>query len=71
MKLRMLCFLTKNSALGPDGFGAFFFQTYWDTINIDVCNAMMDFFNTNWIMSGFNSNIVILIRKVNDADTIG
>jgi hypothetical protein len=26
--------MCKDSAPGPDGFGAFFYQTYWEIINV-------------------------------------
>ncbi|MCH97378.1 RNA-directed DNA polymerase (Reverse transcriptase), partial [Trifolium medium] len=63
--------MNKNGAPGPDGFGAFFFQTYWEIIKGDVCNAVLEFFNTNWLMPSYNSNTVVLIPKTNDADTMG
>jgi hypothetical protein len=62
--------MNKSSSPGPDGFGAFFFQTYWEIIKDDVSNAVLEFFNTNCIMPNFNSNTVVLIPKVQDADTI-
>ncbi|KAK2449352.1 hypothetical protein QL285_008554 [Trifolium repens] len=62
--------MNKEGSPGPDGFGAFFFQTYWEIIKDDVSNAVLEFFNTNWIMPNFNSNTVVLIPKVEDADTI-
>lgn len=31
--------LNKDGAPGPDGFGAFFYQTYWDIIKIDMTNT--------------------------------
>jgi hypothetical protein len=62
--------LNKDSAPGPDGFGAFFFQHYWDIISIDVINAVLEFFNTNWILPGFNSNIIALLPKTPDATSI-
>ncbi|MCH81726.1 RNA-directed DNA polymerase (Reverse transcriptase), partial [Trifolium medium] len=33
--------LNKDSAPGPDGFGAFFYQSYWDIIHQDVVNAIL------------------------------
>lgn len=33
-----------SGALGPDGFGGFFYQTYWDTIQDDVLKAVLQFF---------------------------
>jgi len=63
--------MNKDSAPGPDGFGAFFFQTYWSIIKEDVCNEVLEFFTNNWIMPSFNSNTVVLIPKVPNVDSIG
>ena len=41
--------LNKDSAPGPDGFGAIFFQTYWEVIKQDVYKAVMQFFY-NWLV---------------------
>jgi hypothetical protein len=38
--------LNRNSAPGPDGFGAIFFQTFWDIIHTDVINVVLQFFQT-------------------------
>ncbi|KAK2429733.1 hypothetical protein QL285_028147 [Trifolium repens] len=62
--------LNKDSAPGPDGFGAFFFQHYWEIVKVDVINAVMEFFSTSWILPGFNSNIIALIPKSPDASSI-
>ncbi|MCH80179.1 ribonuclease H protein [Trifolium medium] len=62
--------LNKDSAPGPDGFGAFFFQEFWDIVNMDVINAVLQFFTTSWILPGYNSNIIALIPKSSDALSI-
>jgi hypothetical protein len=62
--------LNKDSAPGPDGFGAFFFQHYWDIIKLDVTNAVLEFFTSSWILPGFNSNIIALLPKSPDASFI-
>lgn len=62
--------MNKDGAPGPDGFGAFFFQTFWDIIHVDVCEAVLEFFQHNWIMPNYNSNSVVLIPKDSNADTI-
>jgi hypothetical protein len=62
--------LNKDSAPGPDGFGAYFFQHFWDIIHLDVINAVLEFFNTSWILPGFNSNIITLLPKVQNASSI-
>ena len=62
--------LNKDSAPGPDGFGALFFQTYWSIIKLDVTKAVLQFFSTGWILPNFNSNNIVLIPKINNAGTI-
>jgi hypothetical protein len=62
--------LNKDSAPGPDGFGAFFFQHYWDIVKVDVINAVLEFFTSSWILPGFNSNIISLLPKFPEASSI-
>jgi hypothetical protein len=62
--------LNKDSAPGPDGFGAFFFQHYWEIIKNDVISAVLEFFTTSWILPGFNSNIIALLPKFPEASSI-
>jgi exonuclease III len=62
--------LNKDGAPGPDGFGAFFFQNYWDIVHKDVEDAVLQFFHTGWILPNFNANNVILIPKSSNADSI-
>jgi hypothetical protein len=62
--------LNKEGAPGPDGFGAFFFQTYWDIINHDVVNVVTEFFTTGFLLPNFNANTMILIPKTSNADAI-
>jgi hypothetical protein len=62
--------LNKDSAPGPDGFGAFFFQHYWDIVKLYVFNAVLEFFTTSWILPGFNSNITALLPKSSSATSI-
>ena len=63
--------LNKDSAPGPDGFGALFYQTYWDIIKNDVSNVVLQFFKTGWILPNFNSNNIVLIPKTNNAGSVG
>jgi ribonuclease HI len=62
--------LNKDSAPGPDGFGAIFYQHYWDIVKSDVVNAVLEFFTKSWILPGFNSNIIALIPKSAEATSI-
>lgn len=38
--------MNKDRAPGPDGFGAYFYQTYWEIISLDVSNAVKEFFSS-------------------------
>ncbi|GAU48070.1 hypothetical protein TSUD_324930 [Trifolium subterraneum] len=62
--------LNTDSAPGPDGFGAFFFQHYWDIVKDDVAKAVLEFFSSSWILPGFNSNIIALRPKSENATSI-
>ncbi|PNX84781.1 hypothetical protein L195_g040844 [Trifolium pratense] len=62
--------LNKDTAPGPEGFGAFFFQHYWDIVRQDVVNAVLEFFSTSLILLGFNSNIIALLPKISNATSI-
>ncbi|XP_058775306.1 uncharacterized protein LOC131649564 [Vicia villosa] len=62
--------LNGDDASGPDGFGAVFFQKYWDIVKHDVSNAVIQFFTTGWILPGFNTNAIILIPKIKGADSL-
>ncbi|KAK2416760.1 hypothetical protein QL285_039127 [Trifolium repens] len=62
--------LNKDSALGPDGFGALFFHTYWDIVHQDLVNVVTEFFTTGFLLPNFNANTLILIPKISNADKI-
>jgi hypothetical protein len=62
--------LNSNGAPGPDGFGAIFFQTFWEIVQTDVVNAVTQFFQTGWILPNFNVNTMVLIPKIPNADVV-
>nr|ABN09154.1 RNA-directed DNA polymerase (Reverse transcriptase) [Medicago truncatula] len=62
--------LNNDSAPGPDGFGSCFYQIYWDIVKEDVIKAVLQFFNTGWILPNFNANTLILIPKTQNADSM-
>jgi len=62
--------LNKDSAPGPDGFGAFFLQTYWDIIQKELIDAVMQFFVSGWILPNYNANTLILIPKHQNVDCV-
>lgn len=55
--------MNKESVPGSDGFGAFFFQTYWDIVAQDVIDVTLQFFSAGWILLNFNSSNIVLIPK--------
>ena len=63
--------MNKDGAPSPDGFGASFFQSYWDIVKLEVINAVLEFFTKDWILPNFNANTIILIPKVPDAMNVG
>lgn len=63
-------YLNNNSAPGPNGFGAVFFQTYWEIVNKDAVVVVTQFFHSGWLPNNFNANSLILILKNPNAGTI-
>lgn len=62
--------LNKDSAPGPDGFGALFFQTFWDIVKNDAPKAVLQFFSTGWILPNYNANNIVVIPKTKNAGTV-
>ncbi|MCH82389.1 RNA-directed DNA polymerase (Reverse transcriptase), partial [Trifolium medium] len=53
--------LNGDSAPGLDGFGAFFFQHYWEIIKQDVFNAVLEFFTSSWILPDRLAKVMLSI----------
>lgn len=62
--------LNSDGAPGPDGFGASFFQTYWEIVHKDVVAAVTEFFQSKWLTPNFNANTLVLIPKSPNADSL-
>jgi len=62
--------LNKDGALDPDGFGAYFFQTYWEVIHKELFDAVLQFFVSGWFLPNYNANTLILIPKIPNADIV-
>lgn len=56
--------LDPSSAPGPNSFGGSFYQSCRDIIEQDVVNAITMFFETSWLPSTLNSNLIVLIPKL-------
>jgi hypothetical protein len=59
-----------TKAPGPDGFPALFYQTHWDLIQNEVCNAVPGFLNGVEIPDGFCDSVIVLIPKVSRAKNL-
>jgi len=57
------------SAPGPDDFTCYFFQKCWDILGLDVA-AIIDFFQTEEILRNLNSNFIVLLPKVEEANSV-
>ncbi|XP_024178170.1 uncharacterized protein LOC112184116 [Rosa chinensis] len=62
--------LDGSSAPGPDGFGGIFFQQCWEVVALDVIAAVNSFFDNGFILPHFNSSLIILVPKKDEADSI-
>lgn len=62
--------LNQDGAPGPDGFGACFYQSYWEIIKKDVYAAVLQFFQSGWLPPTYNSNTIILIPKTSNATSV-
>ncbi|KAL0448748.1 UNVERIFIED_CONTAM: hypothetical protein Slati_1431200 [Sesamum latifolium] len=52
-----------ESVIGPDGFGAFFYHTYWDFMSEDVFGAVTKFFRGMALPKNFTATNISLIPK--------
>lgn len=67
--IKVVFSLNNGSSIGPDYFLDHLYQTYLETIHLDVCNAVTNFFSTNKVLPNFNSNTIVLIPKTSDVDS--
>jgi hypothetical protein len=56
--------LKANSAPGPDGLTALFYQKYWDIIGPDIVNYILDILNNEGSISDINHTYISLIPKI-------
>lgn len=57
------------SAPGLDDFTCYFFQKYWNILGLDVA-SVIDFFRTKEILRNLNSNFIVLLPKVEEANSV-
>ncbi|GJZ67194.1 RNA-directed DNA polymerase, eukaryota [Tanacetum coccineum] len=59
-----------NKSPGPDGFTFKFFHEFWATIDQDVFQAVLEFFESGLIPRGCNASFIALIPKIQDAKLV-
>jgi len=63
--------MNKSKAPGLDGFSAGFFHKAWLIIGSDVCDAVLEFFNSGLLLKEVNSTILTLVPKKKNASSMG
>lgn len=53
-----------NKASGPDGFSSKFFKAAWNTVGMDVCSAVKEFFTSGKLLGEFNTTMICLVPKI-------
>jgi hypothetical protein len=53
-----------TKAPGPDGFHALFYQTHWEFLKEEICNAVRSFISGGEVPDGFCDSVIVLILKV-------
>lgn len=62
--------LNGDGALGLDGFDGCFYQAFWDVIGEDIHWFVLQSFKDGQLLPNVNSNLVVLIPKVQGEDFI-
>jgi hypothetical protein len=53
-----------TKAPGPDGFPALFYQTHWEFLETEICQAIRSFLQGGSLPDGFCDSVIVLIPKV-------
>ncbi|KAL0404253.1 UNVERIFIED_CONTAM: hypothetical protein Sradi_2066100 [Sesamum radiatum] len=61
--------IDKERVAGPDGFSSAFYQTCWEFISRDICDAVRDFFCGTPMPRSFTATTIVLIPKVDSPRT--
>ncbi|XP_042495078.1 uncharacterized protein LOC122074317 [Macadamia integrifolia] len=62
--------LDPDSSPSPDGFSGAFFRRCWSIVDREVCNAVRFFFRKKYMPPGVNNNFLVLIPKMEGAETL-
>ncbi|GKB41257.1 hypothetical protein Tco_0886199 [Tanacetum coccineum] len=59
-----------NKSPDPDGFSFEFFRDFWSTVDIDVVDAVREFFYSDTFPRGCNSSFIALIPKTQNVNLV-
>lgn len=68
--LQVIKDLPVNSAPGPDGFSTFFYKEFWELIKHQFSDLIRDFARGNLDMKRLNYEVISLIPKIKEANSI-
>lgn len=57
-------------SLGPDDFGAVFYQKYWKAVRMEVSEAVLSILNRERMSPYLNSTFIALIPKKSNVESI-
>ncbi|XP_074271555.1 uncharacterized protein LOC141595487 [Silene latifolia] len=56
--------IPSNKSPGPDGYTSHFYKDSWDIVGKDICEAVINFFDTGRLLTQINSTVITLIPKI-------
>nr|GEW11949.1 hypothetical protein [Tanacetum cinerariifolium] len=62
--------IDNDKASGPDGYTSCFFKKAWNTVGMDVCLAVKEFFQTGKLLKEINATIISLIPKLDTPNKV-
>lgn len=54
----------------PDGYGVVFYQQHWETVDVDVCEAVLSILNGEGLSFPLNETFIAFIFKKNNANCV-
>jgi hypothetical protein len=57
-----------TKAPGPDGFLALFYQTHWEFLHEEICQAVRSFLDGSPLLEGLCDSVIVLIPKVTNPE---
>ncbi|XP_074299186.1 uncharacterized protein LOC141630235 [Silene latifolia] len=62
--------IPNHKAPGPDGFSSAFFKDSWSVVGDEVCDAILDFFQSGKMLQQINHTFITLIPKIDNPQNV-